>query len=157
MILADQTLGIDAGRACRLVAAGLMHFPAQTGSEPEGAACAWRTLQASRAAHQLCQPAGNGQAETGATVSACRRVVGLHKGVEQLGTGFGRNADAGILDFEAHQKRIGGIFLNERAQGDRALLGELDGVGGVVEHSLLQPCRVAMQVCREGLGFDVQA
>ena len=49
------------------------------------------------------------------------------------------------------------LLLLEHAQGHGTALGELDGIGGVIEQRLLQACRVADQIARHRLGLDQQA
>ena len=55
----------------------------QARGQPEGAAFARLAAGAGRAAHQLGDALGDGEAEAGAAVLARGRVVGLLKGVEQ--------------------------------------------------------------------------
>ena len=47
------------------------------------------------------------------------------------------------------------VFQQSGAQGDGALLGELDGVAGVVEQGLAQPGRVAAQPLRHLVAVDL--
>ena len=121
----------------------------QAGGQPEGAADARGAAQADLAAHQFGQFSIDLQAEPGAAVLAGRAAVGLGKGAEQLALNRGRNADAGIADFQAEHDLIAGLLRDVGAQGDRAALGKFDGVGGVVEQGLLQPCGVAAQAGRQ--------
>ena len=48
------------------------------------------------------------------------------------------------------------LSSRRRAQGDDARFGKLDGVGGVIEDCLLNPCRVAAQVRGERRDFHLQ-
>jgi hypothetical protein len=60
------------------------------------------------------------------------------------------DADAGIRDLEAHQQFIARLF-QQPARRTMALLGELDGVAGIVEQRLAQARRVAAQPRRHGI------
>ena len=82
------------------------------------------------------------------------RVVGLLEGGEQPGQDLGGDADAAVLDFEAHPGASRVLGLDPRAQDDASLPGELDSVAGVVEQGLLQPGGVADQGARARRAVD---
>ena len=155
MVRRKRRLGLGrGGRLCRdrrLVAL------LQSCGKPESAARTRHALGPGLAAHQFGQAPGNRQPQPGTAVLARGRVVGLLEGAEQTGQRLGFDADAGILDREAQQCRIGILFQQFEVQDHIAAVGEFDGIGGVVEHGLLQARGVARQVEGEGHGLDPQA
>ena len=66
----------------------------------EVASLAFLAFDPDAAAHEFDQPAGNGQSQAGAAVSARHRTVGLDKLLEYVPQPVPRNAHAGILDHE---------------------------------------------------------
>jgi hypothetical protein len=127
--------------------------PAEPGREPEGRAPPRLAVDPDLAAHQLGQPLGDHQAQAGAAVLARGRTVGLLETLEQQRALLGRDADAGVLDREAQQQLVGRFRLLPRferdADRDRALLGELDRVVGIVDQHLTDAQRVTDQVARD--------
>ena len=98
MVLPDQGFGIDIrDRRIRRCLCALL----QPDGKPEGAARARRAVSADFSSHQFGQASRNRQAEAGAAILACHRVVGLLEGAEEPGHGLRRDADAGIADLEA--------------------------------------------------------
>ena len=158
----------------------------EPGGEPEGAALAGHAAGTGVAAHHLSQLARDGQAQASAAVLAGGRVVGLLEGAKQPRQFVGRNAYAGVDHLETQQHPVvgrgcatlrrrlcrggriatrvaldtvvGGVDL-AHPQGHAALLGELDGIGDVVEQRLLEPRGVAAQLRRQcqDLGAQHQA
>jgi hypothetical protein len=97
------------------------------------------------ATHQLGQALGDGQPEAGAAVFARGRRVDLLECLEEAGATLFRDADAGILDFETHQQLVALALQELCAQGNAAVLGELDRIAGEVEQGLAQPGGIAAQ------------
>ena len=153
--LAFSVCGVAVGRGV-----GDHAVPAlQAGGEPEGAAHTRRAAGTGLAAHQLRQPPRDGQAQPGAAVFAGGGRVGLLKGLKQARHLRRGNAHAGVLYLKTHQQPLRRVFQQLGPQGNRTLLGELDGVAGKVEQGLAQPRGVAAQPQRHGIGVhrDVQA
>ena len=128
----------------------------QHGREPERAALPRRAGGPGVSAHQLRQTPGNRQAQAGAAVLARGRGVGLLEGLEQPIELLGRNADAGVFDFEAHQQALAAVFKHPGAQRNATLVGELDRVTGIVEQTLAQPGRVTAQPQWHAVAVDFE-
>ena len=58
---------------------------------------------------------------------------------------FGCDADPGVLDLEANHNFLVIVLFHHRTQCDRASLGELHCIGGVIEQRLAQPRQVTTQ------------
>ena len=118
----------------------------QRHGEPEGRALAHLAGYAHAAPHEFSQALADGQAQPRAAVFAGGRGIGLLKTLEQLRHLFGGEAYAGITNFKAqhHLRRV--LFLHPHGDADLAMLGELDGVVGVVDQNLPQAQRVAHQI-----------
>ena len=114
------------------------------GGEPETAALAKGAVDASLSSHQGGKPTGDREPEACAAVFAGGGDVGLLEGLEQLLALLLADADAGIFYLEAQQVAAGKRTGHPYPQGDSALLGKLDGIGGVVEQCLAQAGDVAM-------------
>lgn len=114
----------------------------QAHGEPEGAALARRAVDPDLAAHQQGQAFADGQPETGAAVFPCQRTVRLFESLEQAQLVGRADADTGILDLETQQRRgsVRGELAN--AQGDAAVVGELDRVGDEIDQDLAEAQRV---------------
>ena len=97
-------------------------------------------------AHQLDQPAADGEAQAGAAVLARRGHVGLRERLEQLRRLLLRHADAGVAHGELELHLLAGAFEQLDLQPDLAALGELDGVVDEVGQDLAEPQRVAEQM-----------
>ena len=69
---------------------------AEPDGEVESRADAWLAFKPDATAHQLHQPATDGEAQARSAVLACRRHVGLCKRLEQLRRLLGRHADPGV-------------------------------------------------------------
>jgi hypothetical protein len=65
-----------------------------------------------------CQTLGDRESKTGAAVLAGGGGIGLFECMEQTGEFFGSDADAGILNLEAHQQSLATVFEEDRAQAD---------------------------------------
>ena len=128
----------------------------QAHREPEGAADTRRALGTRLAAHQAGQLARDRQSEPGAAVLARRRAIGLLELAEQPGQHIRRDTFAGIGYLEAQHHVIHVVGQHLEAQRDAAALGELEGIGRVVEHALLQPRQIAEQVARHSVDFAEQ-
>ena len=74
--------------------------PAEARGKPERASLAYLAQHLDRAAHQLRQPLGDGQAKTGPAILARGRCVGLLERLEQAADLFLGQADAGVADRE---------------------------------------------------------
>ncbi len=131
----------------------------QASRKPEAAARPRRAVSADFSAHQLRQPPRDGQAKPGAAVLARDRGVGLFERLEQPGHLLGRDANAAVRNLEAHQQFTTAVFQKLRTQGDGTLLGEFDGIAGVVEQRLAQSRRVALQPHGNGIAvnFDLES
>ena len=128
---------------------------AQPGTEPEPAAPAQGAVHADLTAHQLGQSARNGQPQPGAAVFARGGTVGLLEGLEQPRLLFGRQADAGVLHLEAHQRALIALLQQLGADNDLTPFGELDRVIGVIDQHLPQAQRIAQQARRQ-FGVDIE-
>ena len=100
-------------------------------------------------AHQLDQPAADGQAEAGAAVLARGGHVGLRERLEQFRRLLLRHADAGVAHGELELHFLAGAFDLLDVQPDFAVLGELDCVVDEVRQDLPEAQRVAEQVLRD--------
>ena len=80
------------------------------------------------ATHEFHQPPANGQAESRASVFACRRRIGLAERLKQSGRLLRRHADAGILHRESQRGPVADLVLQFRSQVHLALLRELDRI-----------------------------
>ncbi len=110
--------------------------------EPEARALAGGAVAADRAAHQLDQPLGNGQAKAGAAESARRRLVLLGERFEEVTT-LGRiETDASVVHFVAQHDVV--IHRVEAFQTDldAAALGELHCIAAEVDQHLPNPERI---------------
>ena len=99
------------------------------------------------AAHQLCQPFANGQAQPGPTPGG--GVAGLVKRVEQLLLLGRGNTDARIADLPGQQARAGLCLDGMDAQHHPAVFGELDGIAQQVVKHLADAQGVATHLVRQ--------
>ena len=106
-------------------------------------------LEPDLAAHQLDQPAADGQAQPGAAVLAGGGHVGLGEGLEQFRRLLRGHADAGVAHGELELHLLAGVFEQFDLEPDLALLGELDRVVDEVGEDLAEPERIAEQILRE--------
>ena len=111
--------------------------------EAHAGALAEPALQGDLAAHRLHQALADRQPQAGAAVVAVGGVLDLEEGLEHLGGLVGRDADAGVADREAEPGLALGGGRGGDADGDRALVGELDGVADDVEEELVELAPVA--------------
>ena len=123
--------------------------------DAEGAAASWLAVELDAAAHQVDQPATDGQPETGAAKAACGGRLGLRKAAEDVGLLLRCDADAGVLNEKLEQGLGGSPFQGAHTHHHLAGFGELDGVGGQVDQHLLQPQIVAQQHARR-VGVDIE-
>ena len=150
---------LDAGRRGRRFGGRRRLGPAQRQGEAEGAALARRADDGQFAAHQLDQPAGDGQPQAGTAVLARGRGIGLRKGIENAGELVGGNADAGIAHGKGQGQRLGLLPFEADGEHHLAALGELDRVADQIEQHLAQPGRVPAQLAGEGridVGAEIQ-
>ena len=119
----------------------------ETGDEAELRPLAGFGVEPQRSAHLADQLLGDRQPEAAAAEAAGGRAVGLGEGAEDAGLLFRGHADAGIRDRETQPgRRPGVIDLDAVDQhGDRAAVGELDGVADQVDQHLAEPVGVAHQ------------
>ncbi len=113
-------------------------MPSQPGGQPESAAHARLALRPGLAAHQLRQLPCDGQPQAGAAVLAGGGTVRLLEGIEQARQHLRFDTDAGVVHLETQQHAFVVLFRQAGAQGDAAVVGELDGVGGVVQQRCLR-------------------
>ena len=118
----------------------------QGGGEPEGGALSRRAAHPHLAAHQGRQALADGQPQAGATVFAGGGAVGLGKAGEQARDLLGCQADAGVVHLKAQRGAVAVFFDHGDGDADLALVGELEGVGGVVDQDLAQAQRITDQV-----------
>ena len=114
----------------------------------EGGALVVLALEADVAAHEFGQRLADGEPEPGAAETARGGGVGLLEALEQPGHLLPGQADARVAHLEAQQHLVGILLLDAHHHADLAVLGELDGVVGVVDEDLAQAQRVAHQVLR---------
>ncbi len=120
----------------------------------KGTAGARRTLHLNLAAQQVRQLAGDRQAQARAAITSVGGAIGLAERLEDRRLLLRRDADAGV----AHREGQHAAIARLDAQGDRALLGELEGVGQQVLEDLLQALAVGEQGGRQVVGqFDAEA
>ena len=113
--------------------------------EPEGAAGALGAVDPDLAVHHLRQGLADDETKPGAAVSAGDRSVGLLEGLEQAGALRLAETDPGVAHRAMEQHLAGGLFPQFDDQLDLALLGELDGIGDIIDEDLAEPQRVADQ------------
>ncbi len=114
----------------------------------EGAALTHLALDADLTAHQLHEPAGDGQPQAGAPVLARGGGIGLAEGGEELAPGQRRDADAGVLDLEPHAVRRGGV--GGHGDDHLALVSEFHRVADKVGEHLADPVGVAADTRGQG-------
>ena len=100
------------------------------------AALSRSALQPDASAHQLNQPSGDAQTQSGAAKAAGGRSVLLREGFKNMGLHVGSNADAGVTHSHMQQgfSAIDGIAAHHGI--DPAFLGELDGIVQQVQQHL---------------------
>ncbi len=124
---------------------------AEAGGEPEGAALAGFALHADFAIHKFGQLFGNGQAEAGAAKLAGGRGVGLGKSLEQPAHLLLGETAAGIAHSAVDQHIIVGLLPEADDDVNLAMVGEGDGIVGVVDKNLPESQGVADQARRHVL------
>ena len=126
----------------------------QINGKPETAANAKHAFNADLAAHELGDVAGNCQSQAGAAVLAGGGSIGLLEGLKDALALFLSQADAGVVDLDAHQ-HVGALMPHRvNAQNDATLVGEFDGVTHVVKDRLRDAQRIAEQRPQQ-FGMDV--
>ena len=131
-----------------LQAARLFLAAPETGGKPEIRAASRRAVHTDLTAHQFGQLPRNGEAETGAAELARRRTVGLLETLEEAAALLRINADPAI-DHREMQQQIAFAFLHDAdVDGDLALLGEFDGIVGVIDQHLAEAQGIADQCPR---------
>ncbi len=136
---------LDAGAHDELVG----RADAQARREPERAALPVHAVHADVAAHGLCQVLADRQAEAGAAVLARGRLVCLLEAREQAAGLLGRQPDAAVGDGEPQQRLGVAGLLDAHLDAHLAVLGELDGVAGVVDQDLADAQRIADEHARQ--------
>ncbi len=139
--LADQVFGRGPGH-------GVARLDADRGFKKEGGALPRRAFQADLAAHELNQPLGNHQTQTGATITAGGRGIGLLKGGEQTRGLFGTKPDTGVFDVEG--KAAGGVgqATGAHAYHHVAAGGEFKGIAAQIDQHLSQAQGITDQPVR---------
>jgi len=127
-------------RAARL---GRLCGLAEVQPDGERTAVARRALHRELAAHQLGQQVGDRQPEAGAGLAGAAAGAAALEGQEDAFEVLLGDADAGVDDLEARH-----LALVVEQQGDRATLGETDGVAEQVEQDLAQQRRTATRRSR---------
>ena len=123
----------------------------ESGGKCERRASPRLAFHGDRSTHQCDQLFGDGQAESGPTVSSGGGPVRLGKGVEYAQLGCGGNSDSGIGDGKA-QLCVGGRTIQKFSdQSDAADLRKLDGIAQKIHENLAKAHRVAFQVARNPL------
>ena len=130
--------GVETGLDLGLHALGQRERHPEAGADPQLA------VDVDRAALEVDEVLDDRQAEAGAAVVAGDRVVGLGEGLEQAGASLLGDADAGVDDLEGDLS--GSDPAGTGPDDHRALVGELDRVGGQVEEDLAEPQRIALAV-----------
>src|SRR5262249_185736 len=132
----------------------------------EGAARAGRAAQLDFAAEEVGQLTADGQPQPGAAVFAAGAGIRLHEGLENDLLFLVRNTDAGIGNFESHDRRRlledgmlrtpAALHLGN-AQAHAALRGELERVRKQVLENLLQALGIGGEAASEiGIETDIE-
>ena len=127
-----------------------LRLKSQGDGESEGGTDASLAFDADLAPHQLGQLAADSQPQARSAVSARGGGVALLEAAEQLGKGFGSDADAGVGDAETE-----GPSGSGDVHPDLPGLGELQGVGDQVVENLAHPDRIA-EIDPFGRWLDLQ-
>src|SRR5207302_1267796 len=101
----------------------------------EGAARAELACERDVTAHHLAETTTQNQSESGSSVLARRRGLGLRERLEKPRDLFRRQADTSVTHRESHAF-LAGLDLSGHFQGDRAVFGELACVTEKVEQGL---------------------
>ena len=116
-------------------------------AEVEGAALAHHAAELQLAPHQPHQPLADGQAQSGTTVFARGRALGLCEAGKYLGLCIGRNANAAVMHFKQQVNVLLAVLfapgIEVHTQQHLTLRRELDGVATQVDEHLLQAQRIA--------------
>ena len=101
---------------------------------------------------------GDGQSETGATVIAGCRDVGLRERLEQAADLFFRHSNSGIADGECHDARSRRATAVTRRTDKlhRALLGEFRSIAEKIDQALLQLHHIDMHHADIGGHIDLK-
>ena len=143
------------------VAEGYVRCDRQGHGEGEDGALPHVTFQRDGAAHGGNELAGDGETEPGAAAFLGGTGAGLLEFLENNALIVFAHTDAGVFDagFQCDRgiRLIGGrvlaILLSmsaEEAQGDAALVGELDGVANQIGKDLVQAALVSQHLFRQG-------
>ena len=122
---------------------------AQPEREIERRADARLAFEPDATAHQLHQPAADGEAQAGAAVLARRRHVGLGERLEQLRRLLVRHPDPGVAHGTLQLHFLARAFELFDVDPDFATVGELHGVVDAIGQDLGQANRIAEQVLRD--------
>ena len=127
-------------------------------SEPEYAALSCGTAYAGSSTHHFGDLLGNGQAQASSAVLA---VVVELSACSKAPKSLGRTSGEMPIPVSSTSKRK--VMVSSarasslHSQGNVAGLGELDGIGRIVEQGLLQPGGIAVQGMGQRRGFYMQA
>ncbi|OHB38044.1 MAG: hypothetical protein A2882_15430 [Phenylobacterium sp. RIFCSPHIGHO2_01_FULL_70_10] len=106
--------------------------------QPEDRALALLALDADPAAHQFDEFPADGKAEPRSAVPPGDGSVDLREPLEETFLAVLGNARSGVDHLDPQRRRLGAARLAD-PEGDRAVVGELDGVAGQVDEDLAEP------------------
>src|SRR4029077_17665724 len=121
----------------------------ETGREMKSGSVPLFALHPDAAFHHLDQSPGDGQSQTGSTVPARGRAVGLSERLEDGGLFFRCDTDTRVADTEMqfHCSRIFRFAFHP--QRDTATFSEFDGIPNQIVNNLLQACWIAQHHFRD--------
>src|SRR4051794_37944474 len=117
--------------------------------KPKMTAHTGRAREAYCSAHRLDQPLADGQAEPAAAVAPGHRVVGLYKGLKELGLLLGSNPGTRVPHVETDSHPAILLMLMGDANDHPAVMRKLQAVTDKIDQHLREAGWVAFQRRRE--------
>src|ERR1700676_5048884 len=127
MVIDDEDSKADQ-RLLVLVGGQVIGLLFEMGGEPEGGTFSQFALDTNVAFHHPDQLAGNGQSQTGSTIFASGRPIGLPEGIEEMKLRLWTNSNSVVLHLESEHHLGGRLSLLRDSQNDIPLFGELNPV-----------------------------
>src|SRR5262245_58054932 len=118
---------------------------AEAGSKVERTPTGYLALDPHLATHECDQLPGDSQPEASATILACRRAIGLRKGLKDDLLLLRGNTNARVTHSQVQADLVCSLRLQVNADNDLSLTAELDGVAGEVHKDLPQTPGIAKQ------------